>query len=104
MQVDITIRGTALEPERASVTSWIDGLKTEDDYETCMVWVSRTALAVAASDGIAYNLKFAVQQFSGRALLLYLHLQSWKFEKDGNMVIKTIYLMKVLSRLLIYWN
>lgn len=83
MQVDITVKATTLEPERVSVTSWIDGLKTEDNYESCVVWVSSTALIVAASDGIAYNLKFAVQNFTGRALLLYLHLQTWKYEKNG---------------------
>lgn len=60
-------------------TSWIYEIATFDDYETATVWINKTALAVAAADGIAYNLKYAIQ-YRGRAFLLYLHLQSWKTE------------------------
>ncbi len=86
MQVDITKKRSVLEGggEMRSITSWVNDLKTKDDYETATVWVSKTALRVAMSDGISYDLRFAVQQFTGRAMLLYLHLQSWKYKiRDG---------------------
>ena len=60
-------------------TSWIYQMITEDNYETATLWINKTALNAIAEDKIAWDLKHALQ-FRGRGFLLYLHLQSWKYE------------------------
>lgn len=79
MQVDIETHPNPPEVGRRIVTGWVQfiGIDDTSTYSTMELWISKTMLNIAANDGIAYNLRTAVS-FRGRAMLLYLHMQSWK--------------------------
>jgi len=78
LSTEINIKGSGIK-----YLNWIYApikIDNEENYETVSFSISRIMLKSVLDDGLVYNFK-KTMKYSGRALLLYVHMQTRKYKK-----------------------
>lgn len=79
---DMSIKITKGETSKIA-TRWIFQVKTEDNYETAEVILSKTFISLIINNGIGFNLSELIK-YNGRTALMYALIQGYKYQRDKN--------------------